>query len=414
MQNREREIWVYFDGDALVLIGALRCSIVRGKEIFSFRASNEYIKNEMFRFLDPDLGQFSGSQYLRSGKANFGIFLDSAPDRWGRLLLRRREALIAKKEKRQEKTLLESDYLLGIFDGNRMGALRFKTDPYGPFLDNDANLATPPITSLNKLEESSLKLEDERGTKEKWLQMLVAPGSSLGGSRPKANVVDKKGNLWIAKFPSRQDDIDKGAWEAVVCRLARMCGIAISDFFVKKCTSKYHTFLTLRFDRDKKRRMHIASAMTMLGYSDSSTENSSWLEIAEFIIKRGNNVNADLKELWQRLVFSIAVSNSDCHLRNHAFILDKNRNWNLSPAYDINPDPFATGLALNVSENDNSLDFGLALDVAPYFRITSKAAKEYLQLVKRNVAKWEQIATEFKIPKKEMQKMARAFRLCEN
>jgi len=409
MQNREREIFVYFDGNALIFIGTLRCSIVRGSEVFSFRASEEYIKNETFRFLDPDLGQFSGSQYLLSGKTNFGIFLDSAPDRWGRLLLRRREALIAKKEKRQEKTLLESDYLLGIFDGNRMGAIRFKTDFYGPFLDNDANLATPPITSLNKLEESSLKLEDEKSVDEKWLQMLVAPGSSLGGSRPKANVVDKKGNLWIAKFPSKQDDIDKGAWEAVVCKLAKMCGIAVSDFFIKKCTSKYHTFLTLRFDRDKNRRIHIASAMTMLGYSDGNAENSNWLEIAEFIIKRGNNVNADLKELWQRLVFSIAVSNSDCHLRNHAFILDKNNGWNLSPAYDINPDPFATGLALNVSENDNSLDFGLAQDVAPYFRINSKAAKEYLQFVKINVAKWEQIAAEFKISKKEMHKMSRAF-----
>ena len=411
MQNREKEIWVYFDSDELIFIGALRCSIIRGKEVFSFNASNEYIKNETFRFLDPDLGQFSGSQYLRSGKANFGIFMDSAPDRWGRLLLRRREALIAKKEKRQEQTLLESDYLLGIFDGNRMGALRFKTHPYGAFLDNNANLVAPPITSLNKLEESSLKLESEKGAEEKWLQMLVAPGSSLGGSRPKANVTDKKGNLWIAKFPSKLDDIDKGAWEAVVCKLAKMCGIAVSDFFIKKCTSKYHTFLTLRFDRKKKMRIHIASAMTMLGYSDGNTENASWLEIAEFIIKHGNNVKADLEELWQRLVFSIAVSNSDCHLRNHAFILDKNKNWNLSPAYDINPDPFATGLALNVNENNNSLDFDLALDVAPYFRMNSKAAKEYLQIVKKNVAKWEQIATEFKIPKKEMQKMARAFRI---
>lgn len=411
MQNREKEILVYFDSDALIFIGVLRCSIVRGKEVFSFNASNEYVKNETFRFLDPDLGQFSGSQYLRSEKANFGIFLDSAPDRWGRLLLRRKEALIAKKENRQEKTLLESDYLLGIFDGNRMGALRFKMHPYEAFLDNNASLAAPPITSLNKLEESSLKFESEKGAEEKWLQMLLAPGSSLGGSRPKANVMDKNGNLWIAKFPSRMDGIDKGAWEAVVCKLARMCGITVSDFFIKKCTSKYHTFLTLRFDRKKKMRIHTASAMTMLGYSDGNAENASWLEIAEFIIKHGNNVKADLEELWRRLAFSIAVSNSDCHLRNHAFILDKNRSWNLSPAYDINPDPFATGLALNANENNNSLDFDLALSVAPYFRVNSKAAKEYLQLVKRNVAKWEQIAAEFKIPKKEMQKMARAFML---
>ena len=409
MQNREKEILVYFDSNEPVFIGTLRCAIVRGKEIFSFNASNDYIKNEAFRFLDPDLGQFSGSQYLRSEKTNFGMFLDSAPDRWGRLLLRRREAIIAKKENRQEKTLLESDYLLGVFDGNRMGALRFKTQTNDAFLDNNADLATPPITSLKILEESSLMLESEKNANEKWLQMLVAPGSSLGGSRPKANVVDKKGNLWIAKFPSKLDDVDKGAWEAVTCKLAKMCGIIVSDFSVKKCTSKHHTFLTLRFDRKGKKRIHIASAMTMLGYSDGNAENASWLELAEFIIKHCNNAKADLEELWRRLVFSIAVSNSDCHLRNHAFILNENKTWSLTPAYDMNPDPYSTGLALNVNENSNSLDFDLALDVAPFFRIDAKTAKEILQLIKKNVAKWQQIAAEFKISKKEMQKMERAF-----
>ncbi|MDR3002317.1 MAG: HipA domain-containing protein [Fibromonadaceae bacterium] len=407
MQNKE--IFVYFDSTDLAFIGLLRSAIVRGKEVFSFNASNEYIKNEAFRFLDPDLGQFSGSQYLRSEKPNFGIFMDSAPDRWGRLLLRRREAIIAKKEKRREKTLLESDYLLGIFDGNRMGALRFKAQPNGAFLDNNADLAAPPITSLKMLEESSLMLESEKNVNEKWLQMLVAPGSSLGGSRPKANVVDKKGNLWIAKFPSKLDDFDKGAWEAVTCKLARMCKITVSDFFIKKCTSKYHTFLTLRFDRKGKRRIHIASAMTMLGYSDGNTEDANWLEIAEFIIKHGGSVKADLEELWRRLVFSIAISNSDCHLRNHAFILNENKTWSLTPAYDMNPDPYATGLALNVNENNNSLDFDLALDVAPFFRVQAKEAKETLQLIKKTVGKWQQVAAEFKIPKKEIQKMERAF-----
>ncbi len=409
MQNKEKEIFVYFDSDQLVFLGLLRSATVRGKEVFSFNASNEYVKNEAFRFLDPDLGQFSGSQYLRSEKANFGIFLDSAPDRWGRLLLRRREAILSKKENRQEKTLLESDYLLGVFDKNRMGALRFKTQLNGIFLDDNTDLAAPPITELKRLEESSLMFESEKNTNEKWLQMLVAPGSSLGGSRPKANVIDKKGNLWIAKFPSKLDDIDKGAWEAVVCKLAQMCGIAVSDFSIKKCNSKYHTFLTLRFDRKYKMRIHIASAMTMLGYSDGNTENASWLELTDFIIKHSDRTNQDLEELWRRLVFSVAISNSDCHLRNHSFILNKNKIWNLAPAYDMNPDPDATGLALNVNENNNSLDFDLALDVAPFFRVNAQKAKEILLLVKKTVAKWEQIAAEFRIPKKEWEKMERAF-----
>ncbi|MCL2260255.1 MAG: HipA domain-containing protein [Fibromonadales bacterium] len=407
MQNKD--IFVYFDGDELAFLGMLRSSIVRGKEVFSFNASNEYVIKKAFRFLDPDLGHFSGSQYLRSEKANFGVFIDSAPDRWGRLLLRRREAIIAKKEKRPEKTLLESDYLLGVFDQNRMGALRFKTQANGVFLDDNSNLTAPPITELKKLEESSLMFESEKGASEKWLQMLVAPGSSLGGSRPKANVIDKNGNLWIAKFPSKLDSIDKGAWEAAVCKLARMCGISVSNFLIKKCASKHHTFLTLRFDRKGKTRIHIASAMTMLGYSDGNTENASWLEMADFIIKHCANVNADLEELWRRLVFSIAVSNSDCHLRNHSFILDKNKTWNLSPAYDMNSEPSATGLALNVDENNNSLDFDLALDVAPFFRIDAQKAKNILQFVKNTVSKWREVAAEFRIPKKEMDEMERAF-----
>ncbi|MCL2208346.1 MAG: HipA domain-containing protein [Fibromonadales bacterium] len=406
---QSKDIFVYFDGDELAFLGMLHSDIVRGKEVFSFNASNDYVLRKAFRFLDPDLGHFSGPQYLRAEKANFGVFMDSAPDRWGRLLLRRREAMLAKQEKRPEKTLLESDYLLGVFDKNRMGALRFKTQANGVFLDDNSDLSAPPITELKKLEESSLMFESEKSASEKWLQILIAPGSSLGGSRPKANVMDKNGNLWIAKFPSKLDVIDKGAWEAVVCKLARMCKISVSDFIIKKCASKYHTFLTLRFDRRGKMRIHIASAMTMLGYSDGNTENASWLELADFIIRYCSNVNGDLEELWRRLVFSIAISNSDCHLRNHSFILDKNKTWNLAPAYDMNPEPSATGLALNVDENNNSLDFDLALDVAPFFRINVQRAKDILQFVKNTVAKWRAVASEFRIPRKEMEEMERAF-----
>lgn len=411
-----REILVYFQrllGESIPA-GLLRAQELRGKEVFSFEASAEWIEHTLFRFLDPDLGQFSGPQHLRDDKPNFGLFLDSSPDRWGRLLIRRREALCARQESRPTRHLYESDFLLGVFDGNRMGALRFKLDASGNFLDDNAELAAPPLARLRELEEASLSLEQEDAPDRKeystWLRMLIAPGSSLGGARPKANVTAPTGDLWIAKFPSRADAVDQGAWEAVTLELARRCGLCVSKSRCERFGRHGHTFLTQRFDRVKGQRIHFASAMTLLGHQDGTgaAEGSSYLELVEWILRYAHSANRDLYELWHRIVFSIAISNTDDHLRNHGFLLSPH-GWELSPAYDLNPDPEGTGLALNISESDNALDFDLALEVAPYFRVSLPQAKEIRDAVLRTVADWRSLAQGLGIPRREQEFMETAF-----
>jgi serine/threonine-protein kinase HipA len=214
-----RSVLVYADWiglDRPELMGILQSTQVRGKEVFSFEYSDSWLKSRNAQILDPDLQLYKGQQYVSEDKSNFGIFLDSSPDRWGRVLMNRREAVLARTEVRKVRNLFEMDYLLGVFDGNRMGALRFKETETGEFLNNNKEMATPPWTSINELEEASLRLEEDDTDdylKIKWLNLLMAPGSSLGGARPKASVLDKDRNLWIAKFPSKNDTTNIGAWE---------------------------------------------------------------------------------------------------------------------------------------------------------------------------------------------------------
>jgi serine/threonine-protein kinase HipA len=421
-QNQRKEILVYADWLDIrkpMLMGILYSEIIRGKEIFSFEYTDEWLNSKYAQIIDPDLQLYKGNQYLSDKKENFGIFLDSSPDRWGRLLMRRREAAYARLEKRTEKTLFESDYLLGVFDEHRMGALRFKEDIDGPFLNDNKKFASPPMTSLNELEQASLKIENDEITDDpeylKWLEMLMAPGSSLGGARPKASVLDSAGNLWIAKFPSISDGKDVGGWEMVVNKLAVESGLNVADSMIKQFSHKYRTFLTKRFDRIKHERIHFASAMTMLGYNDGTDfhDGVSYLELAEFLSANGANVNKDLEELWKRIVFSICVTNTDDHLRNHGFILTA-KGWILSPAYDINPIETGTGLKLNISENDNSLDFDLALEVIEYFRLDKKKALKIIKHIKNVVSHWRSIANNFNIPKAERELMSKAFRIIES
>jgi serine/threonine-protein kinase HipA len=229
-----------------IYMGELRAEYTRGKEVFSFSYSDTWLKSKYSQILDPELQLYSGSQYAREEKANFGLFLDSSPDRWGRLLMKRREAAQARSEERSPGTLHESDYLLGVFDGHRMGALRFKEDPESPFLNDNIKLASLPWTSIGELEQISLKLEDDEAIDDpdyiKWLMMLVNPGSSLGGARPKAGVFDNKKRLWIAKFPSKSDNKDVGGWEMVVHDLAKSAGINVAESIIQKFSSKYHTY----------------------------------------------------------------------------------------------------------------------------------------------------------------------------
>ncbi|MEP2670461.1 MAG: type II toxin-antitoxin system HipA family toxin [Cyclobacteriaceae bacterium] len=419
-ETHQRAILVYADWigfEQPTHMGTLYATHARGKEIFSFEYNEAWLKSSAHH-LDPDLQLYSGQQYLSEGKSNFGIFLDSSPDRWGRVLMDRREAILARSEGRKARTLFETDYLLGVFDGHRMGALRFKENEDGDFLNNNREMASPPWTSIRELEEASLRLEEDDvddALKMKWLNMLMAPGSSLGGARPKASVVDSKGQLWIAKFPSRNDNRDIGAWEMVVHELAVKSGLNVAEGMTGTYYSNQHTFLTKRFDRTAKgERIHFASAMTLLGHTDGTdhTAGASYLELVEFIMKYGAQVNEDLEELWRRIVFYISVCNTDDHLRNHGFLLTPT-GWVLSPAYDINPVETGTGLSLNISEKDNALNLDLAKEVAPYFRVSTKRADEIMDQVKKSVSEWGKEAEQNGISKSERGMMEKAFRLAD-
>lgn len=411
------EIYVYLDARNLVeeplFMGVLNAEKIRGKEIFSFQADEGWIKKGKLQFLDADLMQYEGSQYAPNDKPNFGLFLDSCPDRWGRVLMQRRERLRAKDS--SPKKLMESDYLLGVYDKNRMGALRFKTDKEGPFLDNDEKLATPPITSLRALEQASLGYEKDNAMQSKeyanWVRMLYSPGSSLGGARPKANVLDVDGSLWIAKFPSRNDNCDVGAWEYLVTDMAREFGINVPSTRLKRFSSSNHTFLTKRFDRADNGRIHFASAMTLLGYKDGNDADDgvSYLELAEFLQRYGTpDLQKDLHELWKRILFNVAISNCDDHLRNHGFILTP-KGWMLSPAYDLTPNPYGTGLKLNIDETDNSLSFDIVLSTASYYGVDEKEANMQLSELREIVSSWRSRAERLGISHSEQSVMETAF-----
>jgi serine/threonine-protein kinase HipA len=417
MVGAKKEILVYAHWQGLAepkRMGTLTATSMKGKETFAFEYATGWLKSGFAQLIDPDLQLYAGAFYPKDEKANFGVFLDSCPDRWGRILMQRREAILAKKEGRPPRKLLESDFLLGVFDGYRMGALRFKTAAEGPFLNDNKEMASPPWTSLAELEQASLKFEEDNTDDPsylKWLNMLIAPGSSLGGARPKASVVDKQNNLWIAKFPSKSDEKDVGAWEMVLNELGTKAGIQVAEGSVKKF-NKYHTYLTKRFDRTPKgERIHFASAMTLLGHKDGEGAGAaSYLELIEFLTRHGARVEKDLHQLWRRIVFNLCVKNTDDHLRNHGFILTP-KGWILSPAYDINPNEYGAELCLNITDDNNSLDLELALEIADYCRLEPNEAKTIIRKIRSAIAWWRALATKYKIPKVEQEPMELAFEL---
>ncbi len=415
MARGKFDIYVFADWAALeqpTLVGVLSAHFAKGKKAFSFEYDKVWLKTDAQRLLDPDIDFYSGPQYP-TNKENFGIFLDSMPDTWGKTLMKRRAAQDARAKNEKARTLYEIDYLLGVFDESRMGALRFKTELEGPFLDNDDRTPTPPWSSLGELQEAAKQLEsdDQSEAVRKWIAVLIAPGSSLGGARPKANIFDAQKNLWIAKFPSKTDTIDKAAWEFLVYQLATAAGIEMADSKIEKVSGQYHTFQTRRFDRDKGRRIHFASAMTMTGNTEDSIRDSapSYLEIVEFIENYGADVESNLHQLWRRIVFSIAISNTDDHLRNHGFILT-DKGWILSPAYDLNPSIEKDGLSLNIDMDDNALSFDLAKSVGEYFRLSESEMETILDEVLSVVKEWKHIAEEIGIKRSEVELMEEAFR----
>jgi serine/threonine-protein kinase HipA len=394
-------------------IGILSAQQAKGKKAFSFEYSTDWIQSKEQFLLDPDIGWYKGQQYP-NGKENFGVFFDSMPDTWGRTLMKKRAAQKATDEGVQVSTLYDIDFLLGVYDESRMGALRFKLDKDGPFLDDNPNSPTPPMSSIRELQYAAKILESDENSEElkKWLAILMAPGSSLGGARPKANVIDENGELWIAKFPSKSDTNDKAAWEFLAYRLALKAGIEISESRIEKISGKYHTFFTKRFDRHNHERIHFASAMTMTGNNEDTLKDktASYLDIAEFIHYTGAQNTIDLHQLWRRIVFNIAISNTDDHLRNHGFILTE-KGWKLSPAFDLNPSIEKDGLALNIDTDNNALDFDLVKSVGKYFQLSTSEMEIIMKEVFSALSNWKEIAKEIGISRAEQEMMAPAFRV---
>ena len=414
MAANKTEIYVYAHWLGMPepkCIGILSAHQGKGRKSFSFEYDKEWLKSNQSFLLDPDIQYFSGPQFPVL-KENFGIFLDSMPDTWGRTLLKRRTQSSAKTEGNTPKKLYELDFLLGVYDESRMGALRFKLDPNGDFLDNSKDCPTPPWASVVQLQHAVniIERDEDNDNVQKWLAQLIAPGSSLGGARPKANILDEHKQLWIAKFPSKNDTVDKAAWEYVGYQLAIKAGINMSESKISKVLGNYHTFFTKRFDRQKNERIHFASAMTLTGNNEEILRNStaSYLDIAEVIQQYGANVKQDLAQLWKRIIFNVLISNTDDHLRNHGFILCE-KGWLLSPAYDINPSVDKNGLSLNIDLDNNDLDIELVKSVGAYFRLNLSEMDKIIEEVNFAVKQWRDIANEIGISRAEQELMSVAF-----
>ena len=415
-------IAVYADWETLQRprrLGFLHAGKARSTNVFEFEYDTAALADPELNFttLDPRIKLFEGRQFPGQHQTRFGVFADSSPDRWGQLLMKRRlerdirDGLAPKGTK-----LYESDFLLGVHDRYRVGAIRYKLNDEGNFLDDRDGLAAPPFVELRALEQASRALENDPDNMSldgrEWLRMLIAPGGSLGGARPKASVADKNGHLWIAKFPSTRDDYDVGGWEFVVSVLANQCGLRVAKGIAQCYASDHHCFMVKRFDRTETGgRLHFASAMTMTDRvdGDDASVGASYLELAEVLMEHGSEPDKDLRELWSRIVFNILVSNTDDHMRNHGFLLDPGRGWRLSDAYDMNPVAHADGLKLNITDADNALDLELAREVAGYFRVSRVDAEEIIENFQEVVGQWAKVARATGLSKREQDNMAPAF-----
>lgn len=391
--------------------GTLYAHDSRGQELFEFQYDKEWLKNQFNHLLDPHLSYYAGSFFPKADAANFGLFVDSAPGEWGRMLMQRREAALAAKEKRAVKNLAESDYLLGVFDFYRSGALRFKTQRDGEFVTSDEQFILPSLASLRELEQAAQKYGGSTFSRELTpaLETLTATGAVLGGKRPKATVIDNDWQMWIVKFPQENDRTDVGAWEFVAHTMAGLAGINTVQSRMRKLNAHHHTFITERFDRTiHGERIHFATANTLLGTHAANASSHGYLDLAAFIMRYGAEANTDLEELWRRIVFSIAIRNTDDHPGNHGFLLTRD-GWKLSPVYDLNPDPEGSNLSLNISEHDSSADFEVALSVAHYFRVQPPKAKSILQEIKLVAGQWRKFAADAGLSKTEQEKVSAAF-----
>mgnify|MGYP003435947488 FL=1 len=403
------KIYVYADFNWLKkveLVGELSMQSIRGKESYSFEFSKDWLKNYGSIQLSDDINNYTGTQYCQQNNEIFGCFADSLPDRWGRTLILRREQILAMEEKRPVRRLTEFDFLTGIDDYTRIGGFRYKIDPTGEFINTSNKLQIPPITEIKELVRASneIELSEEKNTlpQKKWLFQLIQPGTSLGGARPKATIIDENKHLYIAKFPSRNDLYDVGLWEHLSHLLAKESGLNCSESKVIKAGNKYHTLLSKRFDRTAdNKRIHYASAMTMLGLKDGCNANTGngYLDIVNYIIKNCCNVDYNLKELYRRVAFNISIGNSDDHFRNHGFLLTP-QGWTLSPAFDINPS-LSKEQSLLINSYTSKSDLNILLDSCEEYMLNHNTAKQIIEEVLKGISKWKLLANKINIPQSE-------------
>jgi serine/threonine-protein kinase HipA len=374
----------------------------------SLEYEQKWLKHPERFALDPALQLTKGAFHTQADQMLFGAIGDSAPDRWGRVLMRRAESARAKAVNEAPQTLLEADYLLGVNDEARQGALRFSLNPDGPFLTTQGKTSIPPLIDLPRLLSAAERYLDDDETAED-LKILLAPGSSLGGARPKASVRDKDGHLAIAKFPKKDDEFNIVVWEAVTLSLAEMAGVSVAQWRLEQILDK-PVLIIRRFDREARIRVPFLSAMSMLGAKDN--EQHSYLEMAYALAQHGSAPNQDMEELWRRIIFTVLVSNTDDHLRNHGFLYKRHKGWQLSPAYDINPAPIEIKpriLSTAIDFDNPSASIDTALSVIDEFRIKKNHAKEIIQEVSAAVNQWRKIAVRYGLEKKEIERMASAF-----
>jgi serine/threonine-protein kinase HipA len=405
----DRTVLVFADLDGTPRLAGRLWARARGnKQTASFEYDRTWIEHPARFSLEPALKVGPGPFHTMPDTPMFGAIGDSAPDRWGRTLMRRMERRRAEREGQTPRTLLEVDYLLLVDDEARQGALRFAEREGGPFLrPADVNRILP-LVELPKLLSAADHVAEDRDTDED-LRLLVAPGSSLGGARPKASVRENDGQLAIAKFPRRDDEFNAVIWEAVALALAARAGIGVPLVRIEAVAGR-PVLVLRRFDREGARRIPFLSAMSMLGSNDH--ESRSYLEIVDALRQHGAAPMGDMAELWRRVVFSILISNTDDHLRNHGFLYSGQNGWRLSPAYDLNPVPTDIKprvLTTAISEDDNTASLALALDVAGYFELDPERAREIATEVGRAVSTWRAEAARHGLTNREIDRMASAF-----
>ncbi|MGB3835509.1 type II toxin-antitoxin system HipA family toxin [Castellaniella sp.] len=401
------EVWLDDDLGPARQVGTLAHD--RGQ--IRFHYERDWLQDPRAFALDPDLSLDEHPFFPKPELGNFGVFLDSSPDRWGQTLMKRREALQAKDEQRSPRTLYAWDFLIGVQDLTRQGALRFRRPGTEAFL-GDEKMAAPPVTTLRELEAVAYQLSNRRiddlDALRKWLAVLVAPGASLGGARPKANFTEADGSLWIGKFPAHDDDRDIGAWEYIVHQLAQKAGIDVPPAKLIKLNNDFHTFCVQRFDRANGSRRFYASAMTLLRKAQS--EGTSYLELAQFIRAQGDaeHADADLEQLFRRLAFNVAVGNRDDHLRNHGFVLGET-GWRLAPAFDVNPNIDKVEHVLNIDDVDNRPSLETVLSTAAFYGLDDVQARQIVDEVVMVVDRWQDAARRMRLSSADIDLTAGAF-----